>query len=1163
MWNVLNSGLLSNATATGALFDDVGNLYVCGNGGLPYHLAKWNGTAWSDIGQSSWHSVSTMEFDENGNLYAAWGEYDYGTSQWIYGISKYEGTSWTLLGMITGNNGVIVNDILCQHDTIYIGGYFNNVGGVSANGIAKYANNTWTNLGAGLQTESYGITNGGTVHAMDTTSTGALIIGGYFTLANGVPCSNLVRYENGSWNTTLFAGHNLDIYDILVSPLDTIYIAGYNQYPSSLSPVKKWSGTSWIELGDWSQSTYVKDLEFDILGNMYCVGYFTNAGGTAADGIAKWNGQYWYDTGAGVLGGYPEVITSDGNGSFAIGGSMHNYGTGLHIAGIFTPDNSPIPPPSKFRTINDGNWSNLAVWERYDNTSNSWAAASAIPDFKQDSIIIAVGDTINCQGQNLGIDQLHVYGSLTNVNQMTVLNGPGDDLVINGNVYTSTNNTYNFAAGAHVVINGLFHASGYMNNINITIGIGGALYVGPSGNCLNYYQLPCPCSGLLDFTGTIINYGIITVSTGGLYCNTNYGAASIINHGDIVYTDPVQPTPEPCPACCPGFGPPIWSGVKLDNHGDFYHLGEYELTLLGAPYINRPSGRIYATDGDLVFRIPGDTIGGNFYVASGRTLSITDYTQNFVYPTQFNGNGHLRVQPGQGVTPHLLFKDSVTFNVPTIFVANGGLFYGTIFGGNGSLTIPSGSVLDLMGVSWTDSTDLYIMPGATLNFPPASFFAWGGVSFTSGVTIHNQGVINNTNIGLGSGFTLNNHGVLNMNSNYFGNTTAQPNWVGNIHNFGTLNLGGGGEFPIIGSVFHQHPTGNIHIHPNSFLSRYGNSTWDGGTTLIDTLGAINLITGSHQLFNETAFNGKGTLNFSNGVAQFTGPSTINCKHLVANSGPQVNSLLTLGSYCTANFMNNPVTGSGKIYNYGFLTGNTTIMPDSVVNFGTTSPGLASFATLGMTPQFKNHGRLLFEVNNTQNDLLNFTSTIHINEGLLEIKDTKNPSFAIGDQRNIINNIYPTSVFDDFIGCFDTIFNSPVALSIKKEFEDAIACADPYDTLLIHHSVSAVPLEAPLMIDKPLTIMDNNPPNAQLFFDFSLPGFNGSTYGFLHDDSQLLSFQNLDFVSHNSPANTPIILNEGMLELMNLTIKDASQIPQIKNTGNGTINFSGTVVIKQE
>jgi len=131
----------------------------------------------------------------------------------------------------------------------------------------------------------------------------------------------------------------------------------------------------------------------------------------------------------------------------------------LFASGLFVYFNLSDPQLARaavtgdYRTIATGNWNSIAVWERYNGTS--WVAAVATPTSTDATITIQNGHTVTVTA-NVTVDQVVVdAGGTLNINtaNLTVANGTGVDMTINGALNISNN--FNVSASANVEVNGL------------------------------------------------------------------------------------------------------------------------------------------------------------------------------------------------------------------------------------------------------------------------------------------------------------------------------------------------------------------------------------------------------------------------------------------------------------------------------------------------------------------------------------------------------------------------------------------------------------------------------------------------------------------------------------------------------------------------------------
>ncbi|HTE25982.1 T9SS type A sorting domain-containing protein [Flavitalea sp.] len=86
-------------------------------------------------------------------------------------------------------------------------------------------------------------------------------------------------------------------------------------------------------------------------------------------------------------------------------------------------------------------WNTTSIWERYDGTTFSWVAASNYPTSSDNVITISSGDSIQITSPALSLDQLVIEpnASILIASQVvTVNNGPGNDIQVNGRLYVAS-----------------------------------------------------------------------------------------------------------------------------------------------------------------------------------------------------------------------------------------------------------------------------------------------------------------------------------------------------------------------------------------------------------------------------------------------------------------------------------------------------------------------------------------------------------------------------------------------------------------------------------------------------------------------------------------------------------------------------------------------------
>ena len=249
------------------------------------------------------------------------------------GVEELVGGALVPLGSQTVQGvAPLVRSLLVWDDgtgpALYVGGSFSNVGGVggvAANGIARWDGKRWSALRGGL----------GTGKATDFVAAlevynGALYAGGFFAVADGQPAANVARWDGFHWSAV---GSGMDgIVHALRAWNGRLYAGGAFTNGGLTPHVAQWDGSAWsgLQAGvDGMRSSAGLGISVAALavydGALYAAGNFAAVSGVAANGIARWDGASWsgiggpspavdeiealavYDDGAGAqlfLGGY-------------------------------------------------------------------------------------------------------------------------------------------------------------------------------------------------------------------------------------------------------------------------------------------------------------------------------------------------------------------------------------------------------------------------------------------------------------------------------------------------------------------------------------------------------------------------------------------------------------------------------------------------------------------------------------------------------------------------------------------------------------------------------------------------------------------------------------------------------------------------------------------
>ena len=288
------------------------NIYVAGNftqaGNIDVdYIAKWNGIAWSTIGSGVDGRVKSMYV--NGSDVFVIGE---GVSNYI---AKWDGSTWSSLG--SGEWVEQITTLAISGSDVFIGGWFEEIDGITVNHIAKWDGSTWSSLGSGVDDGVNTIAISGN----------DVYVGGGFEEIDGITVNYIAKWDGSTWSS-LGNGIYDGIVNIIAISGNDVYVGGELEEADgiTLNNVAKWNGSTWCSLGDGVDGPVDR---IAISGSdIYVEGDFEEAGGIPANNIAKWNGSTWSSLGDGI--GDINVIAVSGDNLY-VGGPKrqeNSYATG-------------------------------------------------------------------------------------------------------------------------------------------------------------------------------------------------------------------------------------------------------------------------------------------------------------------------------------------------------------------------------------------------------------------------------------------------------------------------------------------------------------------------------------------------------------------------------------------------------------------------------------------------------------------------------------------------------------------------------------------------------------------------------------------------------------------------------------------------------------------
>lgn len=266
------------------------------------------------------NSLAVFDADGSGPnppfLYAG-GPFDTGGGVLAHGLVRWDGTSWsgTPSGLSSGPETMIVFDDDGpgpNAPALFVGGSHSMAGGIIARGVAKWDGSSWSAVGGGTDSTVLALA------VFDDDGAGpnlpALFAGGVFTAAGGVAASHVAKWDGSSWSP-LGSGVNDMVHALTVFDDDgpgpnapALFAAGrFTQAGGAAANyIARWDGAAWSPLGSGVNDSVRALAVFDDDGPgtglpaLYVGGLFGWAGGIMTTEIARWDGAAWSALGSGV-----------------------------------------------------------------------------------------------------------------------------------------------------------------------------------------------------------------------------------------------------------------------------------------------------------------------------------------------------------------------------------------------------------------------------------------------------------------------------------------------------------------------------------------------------------------------------------------------------------------------------------------------------------------------------------------------------------------------------------------------------------------------------------------------------------------------------------------------------------------------------------------------
>lgn len=317
-WSALGGGVGASGTVRSLAFWQ-GHLYAGGLffllqtlGGPPVlitHLARWNGESWSAVGASLDHQVKTLLAD-GPSLYVG-GMFTAVGGVTVNKLARWDGESWSAVGGgLSAGVTDAVHALALIDGQLYAGGQFTTASGIPANAVARWDGTAWSALGEGVVNTIGGVVISPATVASLAVTGGQLHVGGAFNRAGPREAVNLATWHNGAWRAH---GLGLSGPAYAIHPLGQDVLVG-GSFPSAggvpVNSIARWNNDDWAPLGGGVRQDPLSGQVHALAvrgTDVYAGGVFNRAGEVAALNVAHWNGTTWAPLGAG-LGGNGAVV---------------------------------------------------------------------------------------------------------------------------------------------------------------------------------------------------------------------------------------------------------------------------------------------------------------------------------------------------------------------------------------------------------------------------------------------------------------------------------------------------------------------------------------------------------------------------------------------------------------------------------------------------------------------------------------------------------------------------------------------------------------------------------------------------------------------------------------------------------------------------------------
>jgi trimeric autotransporter adhesin len=349
-WSITSSAALRDIACLLALPNGrllLGGYFDAVSGVPASNVALWDGSQWQPLASGTSNTVRCAARLADGSLVLG-GDFLFAGGLACGRIARWDGSAFHALGAGMGPFFFArVDALLATATELLVGGTFTSAGATLALGVAAWNGSTWSSLGSGL-TQASG--TAGAAVAFGALPGNAVLVGGVFDRAGGVPASRLARWSAAGWSE-VGTGTSDRIHCLLPASDGSLY-AGGNFLRIGGTPanfVARRVAGQWQAFGPSLNSGVSTILELPN-GEIWLGGAFTEAGGSICRRVARWDGVSLQQVGNGLDAPVVDLVQRIDGAIFAAG-SFISIST-APVAGLARWDGAawqPVPMPIGWR----------------------------------------------------------------------------------------------------------------------------------------------------------------------------------------------------------------------------------------------------------------------------------------------------------------------------------------------------------------------------------------------------------------------------------------------------------------------------------------------------------------------------------------------------------------------------------------------------------------------------------------------------------------------------------------------------------------------------------------------------------------------------------------------------------------------------------------------